>query len=572
MNGIQIRTGDLLYAAAKRWRQVLALTIVGLVFGIALSGVSYMQGKSMSYEISCSVAVTSQSGTGTFTGNSAYLNPSDFYLAQDMVDAVDYVLKSSRSMEETISRAGVSDVTAEELKSYLSLERYNETQIIEMTLQWREAAEGVRLMSALLDEARELLPETLMVGSVSVINEPSARYLAGGGAASGLWGMMLGLGFLAGIGMAVLDLIMRPTLINTKDVETVFGLETIGVIPRDDGYFRQKAARLVKDGYVTSAVEQNFSSSAYILRNLLGSREKQHCFYVTSTENGEGKSTVAANLAIQLSDMEKKVLLIDLDTKNPSLGGLFLDAVDYSRSLNALYKGEATPQEAVITLTGYLDLLPAILERNAIPVDAALLDFIRELSAGYDYVILDAPPVGQASNALSLNQIAGTALFVIRYDMATMNEIERAIEKLDKSGARILGCIVNASQSIQDLHVFEGGKASKERGERREKKPAGKVRKGREAEMKSSSSMDRLDDLLASIRTEREEEAKKADEREIRPRSQSMMEDLTSSPADQAMTDDDALDALLKIGTEKREQEKNNGADQHDDAESEKSE
>ena len=119
-------------------------------------------------------------------------------------------------------------------------------------------------------------------------------------------------------------------------------------------------------------------------------RKDETCsFYVTSAEEGEGKSTVAANLAVQLSDMEKKVLLVDLNTRNPRLGSMFLHSVDYSRTLNALYKGETDPLAAVISLTGYLDLLPSVLERNAIPMDGQVFDFIRGLEKDYDYVIID---------------------------------------------------------------------------------------------------------------------------------------------------------------------------------------
>src|SRR5699024_614678 len=126
---------------------------------------------------------------------------------------------------------------------------------------------------------------------------------------------------------------------------------------------------------------------SYILCNRLGSsKKKSHCVYVTSAEEREGKSTVAANLAIQMSDLEKKVLLIDLNLENPTLGGMFLQNVDYSRTLNALYKGEATVQDAVVSLTGYLDLLPTVLERNAIHLDSALFEFIQKLAQNYEYV------------------------------------------------------------------------------------------------------------------------------------------------------------------------------------------
>ena len=70
-----------------------------------------------------------------------------------------------------------------------------------------------------------------------------------------------------------------------------------------------------------------------------------------------------ANLAIQLSDLEKHVLLIDFDMKNPTLGSLFLNKVEYEHSLNALYAGNITEKEAITSLTGYLDILPTVLEK-----------------------------------------------------------------------------------------------------------------------------------------------------------------------------------------------------------------
>ena len=57
MNNVQLRVGDLLYAAFKRWKMILALGLLGFICGFALSGVSYLQGNYTSYEISCSIAI-----------------------------------------------------------------------------------------------------------------------------------------------------------------------------------------------------------------------------------------------------------------------------------------------------------------------------------------------------------------------------------------------------------------------------------------------------------------------------------------------------------------------------------
>ena len=447
MNDVQIRVGDLLYAVLKRWKMILALGLMGFACGFALSGISYLQGNYTSYAINCSIAITSQSGTGAFTNNSSYLSSNDFYLAQDLVDASTFVMKSDRVLQAAIDGAGLVSVTPKDVSRNLDVSRYNETQILQLTLNWNNADTGVRLMNALLDACKEVLPETLMVGSVAVIDPPAASYLMGGGGYSSLWLIFGLLGIAAGVGVAVLELIMRPTLLNLKDVEDVLGLETLGIVPRDDAYFA-KGTRILSDKPADASAVQNFASAAYILSNRFGTKEKQHRFYVTSAEDSEGKSTVAANLALQLSDMEKRTLLLDLNTRAPSLSGIFLQTVDYSRTLNALYKGESSEQEAVISLTGHLDLLPLILERNAVPLDGTLFELLEKIMEPYEYVIIDASSVGRSSDVLRLNQLAKNVLFVVRYDTTPLPAVQDAIEKLDKSGVRILGCVVNGAQSI----------------------------------------------------------------------------------------------------------------------------
>lgn len=500
MNGVQIRVGDLLYAIGKRWKMILAFVLVGCGFGAALSGISYVQGNYTNYRINCSIAVTSQSETGNFTGNSSYFNPNDFYLAQDMVDAVGYVMKSERVLREAAESVRIVDPDPVAIARNLDIERYNETQIIEISLKWHDADTGIRLMNAILDTSREVLPKTLMVGSVSTIDEPQAEYIMGMGGLSHIWLITGVMGFIMGAGMAMLELIMRPTLLNLKDVENVFGLETMGIIPNDQEYFRDGRVILEKDGMTDSAVRQNFTSAAYILQNRLGLKDETCSFYVTSAEEGEGKSTVAANLAVQLSDMEKKVLLVDLNTRNPRLGSMFLHSVDYSRTLNALYKGETDPLEAVISLTGYLDLLPSVLERNAIPMDGQVFDFIRGLEKDYDYVIIDTPSVGQVSDVLSLNQIAQAVLFVIRYDDVALPMIQNAIDKLDKSGIRILGCVVNAAQKTGGKY-FGGERNVVENRGRKPKKPEAETMK---------ETMDDLNDLEDMMKSAKETQALKS--------------------------------------------------------------
>ena len=442
-SGIRVRVSDLLFALQKRWMVIVALSLVGLTFGLILSAMTVIQSSYQTFNVSGSFAVTSKNVNGKYVGGYDVPNINDFHLAEDMVDAVRYVIRSDHVLGEVINRNELLGYTIPQLRNAITVTQYNTTQVLEMKIIWRNAEEGVALWNAIVECASDILPETLQLGSLAVINEPQAEQIGVVGGGNNKVVLLTLLGFAAGVGFAIIELLMHPTLNNVRDVETVFGLETIGIVPREPEFYKHKGSIMTQEDIGSSVAAQNFSAAAYILRNRLGTKEGHHCFYVTSAVLGEGRTTVAANLAIQLSDMEHHVLLVDFDTRNPRLGALFLNKVDYAHSLNALYRGDATEDDAITTLSGYLDLLPAVLEHNSISVDSTLIELLDKLKQNYEYVILDAPPVGVVSGTLSLNQIANNVLFVIGYDISTLPEIQSSLEKLDKSGTRVLGCVVN---------------------------------------------------------------------------------------------------------------------------------
>jgi MinD-like ATPase involved in chromosome partitioning or flagellar assembly len=152
---------------------------------------------------------------------------------------------------------------------------------------------------------------------------------------------------------------------------------------------------------------------------------------------------------------EKKVLIIDFDTQNPEVGRSFLPAVEMEHSLNGLYRGDIEEHEAIVHINGYLDILPMIREINPVPMDRSTFDMIERFTGMYDYVIIDAPPVGVASDTLSLNQIADAAIMVVGFDMATKMDIRSAVEKLVKSGCQVLGAIVNQEEAMESLTAFD---------------------------------------------------------------------------------------------------------------------
>ena len=462
---IQLRLGDLLYAMLKNKRMILLLTAAGLVVGMALSGLSFLRGEmTKEYLITASVVVTSENAGGTYpASNASYPRNEDITLANTLVEPVIYILQSDKALDQ-----GLLGITPKDIANNLTLRQYNATRIIEMSLYWRSAEEGVRILETLERISRPLFQETLGIGSISVINEPSAKFLVGGSLNASIWLVMTVLGFALGVCISALQVLLRPTLTNVRDVHMHLGLDTLGTLPDNSEWFTANKPSLVA-GSIHDDIMEEFSSMAHILRNRLGSGLHK-CIYVTSATHGEGKSVVSANLAVALSNLGYRVLLIDFDFRNPTLGSLFLDRVEYDHSLNALYRGDISEIEAITTLTGYLDLLPTVIEHRGIMMDETTLSLVKRLSQTYDYVIMDTPPVGMVADAMRLNQVADSALFVVRYDASTLDVIRDALERLDKSGTMIAGCVINGVTSGVRWDEDETASAQWGKGKKRKKK------------------------------------------------------------------------------------------------------
>lgn len=446
-SSIQLRVGDLLHAIIKNRRMILLTTLAGLLIGVTLSALSFMRGEmSKQYLITASAVVNAENGGGNYpASNNVYPRNEDMTMANGLVESAIYLLQSDRALNQLIDDMNLLGITPKDISSNLTLKQYGTTRIIEMSLYWRSAEEGVRILDTLAANARNLFQETLGIGNLIVVNQPTSKYLIGGSLNASIWVYMTVIGLVLGVCISALQILIQPTLTNVRDVHTLFGLETLGTIPDDSEWFNRGKVSLTADG-TNDEIAEELSSTAHILRNRLGSGVHK-CIYVTSAAHGEGKTAVAAHLGVALSDLGYHVLLIDFDFRNPTLGGMFLETVEYERSLNALYRGDISETEAITTLTGYLDLLPTVVERRGIMMDETTLDLVRRLAENYDYVLMDTPPVGMVADAMSLNQIADSVLFVMRYDNATLSVIRDALERLDKSGTRVVGCVVNGVTS-----------------------------------------------------------------------------------------------------------------------------
>lgn len=182
-------------------------------------------------------------------------------------------------------------------------------------------------------------------------------------------------------------------------------------------------------------MEEIFRSIRTNLQFMMKEGEKVILF--TSTTSGEGKTFIAANLAVSFALLEKKVVLVGLDIRKPRLAELFEIDDHHHGITNLLVKDNPnwTDIQAQILPSGInnnLDLLMA----GPIPPNPtelisriSLEDIINNLKQHYDYVLIDTAPVGLVTDTLQIGRIANASVYLCRADY-TPKESFRLINDL----------------------------------------------------------------------------------------------------------------------------------------------
>jgi polysaccharide biosynthesis transport protein len=165
---------------------------------------------------------------------------------------------------------------------------------------------------------------------------------------------------------------------------------------------------------------------------------------VSSSLPREGKSTVAANLALVTAELGRTVLLVDGDMRKPSQHRIWRQNPDVG--LSNVLTGQSRPEDAIIEVEQNLFLLTAgVTPPNPIAlIDSSQMGvLVGEWSKTYDLVIIDAPPLTVAADATLLSKQANGIVFVLRPNVADKDSVMHTQEILKQSEQNVLGLVLN---------------------------------------------------------------------------------------------------------------------------------
>ncbi len=253
------------------------------------------------------------------------------------------------------------------------------------------------------------------------------------------------LSLIIGTVLAFLIEVLDNTVKDIQDVEQRLHLSVLGVSPKLTTLLNKSVGALcyyADNGQIPFAESIRTIRSGVLLSNL---DEKQKVIMVTSSVPGEGKSTMAANLALSLGQMGK-VLLIDCDLRRSSIGKVFrLDSQDIS--LVHFLAGTYTIDQVTHSFEKEnIDVIPA---EGTPPNPLEMLSSKRfkseleQLKEKYDHIVIDSAATVAVSDALVLSQLVNQVIYLIKADETPYPLVQEGIKRLKKVNAPIVGVILN---------------------------------------------------------------------------------------------------------------------------------
>lgn len=394
------------------------------------------------------------------------ITSSDITASKSLVKSYIVILKTRESLDDVIDYSGV-DRTYGELTQMITAEAVDNTEIFRVVVQSPDPEEAKKIA----DAVAYILPKRIS----SIIEGTSAKVVDNAvipvNPSSPSYTTNTLIGFLIGAAMTVSVIVLREVFditIRTEDDITqnsdhplLASVPDMAAPSKGDyyGYGGRKSDKSGSHGKQPVLVGGGISFAATEAYNLLrtklqfsfASDEGCRVIGISSALSGEGKSLSAVNLAYSMSQLDKKVLLVDCDMRRPSLQAKL--PISKTPGLSNYLSGLCSFDELFQNcgIKGEEEAFHVVSAGRNPPNPIELLSSARmskllnKLRSVYDYVILDLPPVGEVSDALAVAKETDGMLLVVRQDYCNRVVLNDTIRQFEFMDARILGVVCNCA-------------------------------------------------------------------------------------------------------------------------------
>ena len=431
------------------------------------------------------IAKSDESGSSAVTLNDVNMN-------QKLTSTYGEIAKSELVLKQVVENLELG-MSAKDLGKNLTVKPVDDTAILSISVKDLDAEQAAVLAN---EVAKVFAEEATEIYKLDNVRQLSVAEVPAAPANNTLTrDVILAVVIAACLvtGFAFLRFYLDDTVKHGDDVEKMFGLAKAGRISKSDT--KKDGIELVVDKLPKSVVSENIKSLRTNLQFTAVDKNLK-TILVTSTNAGEGKSFVSANLAISFAQADKKVLLVDCDLRKgrahkifglSNRKGLSNLLTDSLQNLNDYIKETEIKNLSVITCGTYP---PNPSELLASQKNKQLVKSLRDR---YDIVIFDGAPVGGLADSVILASLVDETLLVVKDANTAKNDLTAAKDALEKVGAKIAGIVFNSvnrkgSHYYYNNYYYYGESSSKD-GEKAgvEQKSDEATKRGEAARGKSGS-------------------------------------------------------------------------------------
>ena len=434
---------DLVALMPRLFKQLKRFWILVLALMVLLAGVNYFRARRSyvpMYESKATFSVSSGYGDEDIFAASYYY---DNTAAKDLAAAFPHLLSTDMMRDQMLLQLN---------KSYIngSISAYSvaDTNLFELRVRSSSPKDAYDILNAVIDCYPKVAVMMVENPQVAVRQEPTiptVPYNSFSGKGSATVGAMLG--FVLGMVLVLLAAILNKTITSPEELKQAVNLPMLATLPHVTKKTRTKNGR--QDVLIRAERDPGLAEALRGLRTkvhkMLDPQEGK-VIMLTSTLPGEGKSTMAVNLAIALAAEGNKVVLVDADLRNQSVHRMLgkdpcpkslMDCLANPR-ISALRCLQSADRSGLYYLSGNS------MKNRHYGIDVkAVHRVMEELKQHFDYVVLDSSPCGIVSDTALLGRVAECLLFIIKQDHASQSQIMEALTSLHERDLVISGCVLN---------------------------------------------------------------------------------------------------------------------------------
>ena len=439
---------SIIRALIKDWWMILTAGIIGAMIAYMMVGSAYTP----EYMSSMTFIVSAKGSASSI---------SDLNAANEMAETFSEVL-NSRLMKKMVQQ----ELGLDYLPGEIATSVVEGTNLMNLKVSAPSPEHAFKIMKSVLNNYSEITDYVLSNVVLDVLESPEVPMAPSNPVSAS--DMMkkyaiIGIGLMAAL-LAVIDY-LKDDIKNEKEVEQKLDTTLLGTVYHEvknktikSKLQNTKKALLVTDPTSTFVFVQTYKK----LRTKLmykTNHETGKIILVTSVMENEGKSTVAANIALTLAQKSHKVLLVDGDMRRPAAYKILEKTLKPEQELGEYLNGnisakdifhydETTKISLLIGSKRYSNSTEMVSGERMRNILAAAKEFA-------DYIVIDSPPTSLMVDAEILAEYADVSILVVRQGMASAGSINDTIDVLENGHSEFLGCIYNDVKT----GIFSGKRA-----------------------------------------------------------------------------------------------------------------